>query len=342
MVGPYQPNGTVVVVDDMDVSADVLRRHLVADGYAVKVAYDGASGLETVRQSSPDLVLLDVIMPGMNGFEVCRRLKADPVTRLTPVVLVTTLDTADDRIEGTEAGADDFLTKPVDFRQLRARVRALLSVKHFTDDLDSAEEVILNLARTVEARDPYTEGHCGRLANYATAIGVELGLGPAELRVLHRGALLHDVGKIAIPDAILLKPGRLTADEFEVMKRHTTVGEQLCADFRALRFVRPIVRHHHEHLDGSGYPDGLVGAEIPLLPRIVGVMDVFDALTTPRPYNPARSFAAAVECLRDEAARGLHDPTIVGILIALHKSGQLERATTSTPRLPGNPAGVLR
>jgi len=342
MVGTCQPNGTVVIVDDTDVSADVLRRHLVADGYDVKVAYDGASGLETVRQSSPDLVLLDVMMPAMNGFEVCRRLKADPVTRLTPVVLVTTLDTADDRIEGTEAGADDFLTKPIDVRQLRARVRALLSVKHFTDDLDSAEEVILNLARTIEARDPSTEGHCERLATYATAIGVELGLSPAELRVLHRGAFLHDVGKIAIPDAILLKPGRLTADEFEIMKRHTTVGELLCGDFRALRSVRPIVRHHHEHLNGSGYPDGLVGAEIPLLPRIVGVVDVFDALTMPRPYKSALSSVAALECLRDEATRGLHDPTLVGILIALHESGLLERPTASTPRLPGNPAGVLR
>ena len=327
MEGTGQPRGSIVVIDDTDVSADVIRRHLEADGYAVAVAHDGASGLETVRQLSPDLVLLDVMMPGMDGFEVCRRLKTDPATQLTPVVLITTLESPDDRAEGMEAGADDFLSKPVDVRQLRARVRALLTVKRLTDDLDSAEEVILNLARTIEARDPSTQGHCERLATYAAAIGAELALSPAELRVLHRGAFLHDVGKIAIPDAILLKPGRLTAAEFEIMKRHTTIGEQLCADFRALRPVRPIIRHHHEHLNGSGYPDGLVGSAIPLLSRVVGVVDVFDALTTPRPYKPALSFPAAVACLQDEAARGLHDPTLVGILIALHESGQLGPAS---------------
>lgn len=331
-----QPHGTVVVVDDTDVSAEVIRRYLVADGHVVEVAHDGESGLKAVRRSSPDVVLLDVMMPRMDGFEVCRRLKADPATRLTPVVLVTTLGNLDDRIQGVEAGADDFLTKPIDARQLRARVRALLRVKHLTDDLDSAEEVILNLGRTVEARDPSTEGHCERLAAYAMALGAELGLGPVELQVLHRGALLHDLGKIAVPDAVLLKPGPLTAVEFEVMKHHTTVGEQLCADFRALRPVRPIVRHHHERRNGSGYPDGLVGDAIPLLAQVVGVVDVFDALTTPRPYKPALSFEAALECLHDEAARGLHDPALVGILSALHQSGQLERAVASTPRLPGS------
>ncbi len=330
MIDTQQPQGTVVVVDDTDVTAEVLRRHLVADGHTVEVAHDGPSGLEAVRRVSPDLVLLDVMMPGMNGFELCRRLKLDPVTRLTPVVLITSLDGRDDRLEGVEAGADDFLTKPIDVRQLRARVRALLHVKHCTDDLDSAEEVLLNLGRTVEARDPSTEGHCERLAAYATAMGAALGLSPADLQVLYRGAMIHDVGKIAIPDAVLLKPGPLTADEFEVMKRHTTVGEMLCADFRALRLVRPIVRHHHERLDGGGYPDGLVGAAVPLLAQIVGILDVFDALTTPRPYRAALSLGAAVECLRDEVARGLHDPALFGVVVALHQNGQLERALAST------------
>jgi putative two-component system response regulator len=325
-----QPHGTVVVVDDTDVTAEVLRRHLVADGHTVEVAYDGPSGLEAVRRVSPDLVLLDVMMPGMNGFELCRRLKQDPVTRLTPVVLISTLDGRDDRLEGVEAGADDFLTKPIDVRQLRARVRALLRLKNCTDDLDSAEEVLLNLGRTVEARDPTTEGHCERLAAYATAVGSALGLGRAEMQVLHRGAMIHDVGKIAVPDAVLLKPGRLTADEYEVMKHHTVVGEMLCADFRALRLVRPIVRHHHERLDGSGYPDGLVGTAVPRLAQIVGILDVFDALTTPRPYREALSFDAAVGCLWDEVARGLHDAALFGVVVALHQNGQLEGALAST------------
>jgi putative two-component system response regulator len=342
MIDALQPNGTVVVVDDTDVTAEVLRRHLVAEGYTVEVAHDGPSGLEAVRRVSPDLVLVDILMPGMNGFELCRRLKVDPQTRLTPVVLVTTLDGRDDRLEGVEAGADDFLTKPVDVAQLRARVRALLRVKHCTDDLDSAEEVLLGLGRTVEARDPSTEGHCERLAAYAEAMGAALGLGPAEREVLYRGAMIHDVGKIAVPDAVLLKPGPLTPDEFEVMKRHTIVGEMLCADFRALRPVRPIVRHHHERIDGSGYPDRLVGAAVPLLAQIVGVLDVFDALTTPRPYRPALPLGAAVACLRDEAARGLHDSALVDVLIALHENGRLERALRSTCRTAEHPRGGPR
>jgi putative two-component system response regulator len=342
MTDIQQRQGRVVVVDDTDVTAEVLRRHLVADGYTVEVACDGPSGLDAVRRMSPDLVLLDVMMPGMNGFELCRRLKADPVTRLTPVVLVTSLDGRDDRLEGVEAGADDFLTKPVDVRQLKARVRALLRVKHCTDDLDSAEEVLLNLGRTVETRDPSTEGHCERLAAYALAMGAELSLGPADLQTLYRGALIHDVGKIAVPDAVLLKPGPLTADEFEVMKRHTIVGEMLCADFRALRTVRPIVRHHHERLDGSGYPDALVGRAVPLLAQIVGILDVFDALTTARPYRPALSLAVAMECLRDETARGLHDGVLVDIIEAMGESGQLERAGASALHVADHGSGVRR
>jgi putative two-component system response regulator len=340
MTDRQRRKGSVVVVDDTDVTAEVLRRHLVADGYTVEVACDGPSGLEAVRRTCPDLVLLDVMMPGMSGFELCRRLKADPVTRLTPVVLVTSLDGRDDRLEGVEAGADDFLTKPVDVRQLKARVRALLRVKHCTDDLDSAEEVLLNLGRTVETRDPSTEGHCERLAAYALAMGAELSLGPEDLQALYRGALIHDVGKIAVPDAVLLKPGPLTSAEYEVMKRHTIVGEMLCADFRAFRSVRPIVRHHHERIDGSGYPDRLVGAAVPLLAQMVGILDVFDALTTARPYRPALSFAAAMECLRDEVARGLHDRALVDILDAMRQSGELERAAASTLRLAGSLSGA--
>jgi putative two-component system response regulator len=336
-----QSKGTIVVVDDTDVIAEILCRHLVADGYTVEVAHDGVSGLDLVQRVLPDLVLLDVMMPGMNGFEVCRRLKSNPQTWLTPVVLITTLDARNDRIEGVDAGADDFLTKPIDLGQLRARVRALLRVKHITDDLDSAEEVILNLGRAIEARDPYTEGHCERLATYAAAMGAELHLSPAEMQVLYRGALLHDIGKIVVPDAILLKPGRLTADEFEVVKRHTTVGEMLCADFRALRLVRPIVRHHHERLDGSGYPDGLRGDAIPLLAQIIGIVDVFDAMTTSRSYKPARSFPAAAEVLREEATRGLHERALVDVLTTLYAGSPLEADHRPTRHLPHRPGGVL-
>jgi putative two-component system response regulator len=321
MLETIQQTANVIVVDDTDVSAEVLRRLLLQDGYAVEVAHDGESGLEAVRRSTPDLVLLDVMMPGINGFEVCRRLKADPATRLTPVVLVTTLDGRDDRIQGMDAGADDFLTKPVDGMELRARVRALLRLKRFTDELDSAEAVILSLARTVEARDPNTEGHCERLAGFSVRMGEALGLREDELAALYRGGFLHDVGKIAVPDSVLLKAGPLSREEYELIKRHTIVGDEICTDFRALRPVRPIVRHHHERQDGSGYPDGLVGAQIPLLAQIAGVVDVYDALTTSRPYKKALTPSDALALLRAEANDGLHRMELVDLLTRLQQEG---------------------
>jgi putative two-component system response regulator len=328
---------TVLIIDDTDVSAEILKRHLSADGYRVEVAHDGPSGLELVQRLSPDLVLLDVMMPGMNGFDVCRTIKANPATRLVPVVLVTTLEDRIDRIAGVEAGADDFLSKPVDVDQLRARVRALLSVKIHTDELDSAEGVILGLARTVEARDAYTRGHCHRLVAYSAALGTELALSPSEMRTLHRGALLHDVGKIAVPDAVLLKPDRLTPEEIALMRTHATVGEQLCANFKSLKAIRPIIRSHHERLDGSGYPDGLAGDSIPFLAQVIGIVDVFDALTTSRPYRSALSFQVAIELLRDEALRGLHNTALVDILVGLQAIGGLDAAIAASGAVPFRP-----
>jgi len=323
MMETAQQGSKIIVIDDTDVSAEVLRRLLLRDGYAVEVARDGEAGLAAVRRVAPDLILLDVMMPGIDGFEVCRRLKSDPATRLTPVVLVTTLDGRDDRIKGMDAGADDFITKPVDGMELRARVRALLRLKRYTDELDSAEAIILSLARTVEARDPNTEGHCERLACYAVRMGEALGLREEDLAALYRGGFLHDLGKVAIPDSVLMKPGPLTPEEYELVKRHTIVGDELCAGLRALRPVRPIVRHHHERQNGSGYPDGLVGDQIPLLAQIAAVADVYDAMTTSRPYKPAHTPTEALEALRTEARAGLHKIELVEVLATLQQAGVL-------------------
>jgi putative two-component system response regulator len=327
MLETVQPAASIIVVDDTDVSAEVLRRLLVRDGYRVAVARDGEAGLDMVRESTPDLVLLDVMMPGINGFEVCRQIKADPTTRLTPVVLVTTLDGRDDRIQGMDAGADDLLTKPVDGMELRARIRALLRLKRFTDELDSAQSVIMSLARTIEARDPYTEGHCERLARYAVRMGEAMGLREEELAALYRGGFLHDIGKIAVPDGVLMKPGPLLASEHELIKRHTVIGDEICSGFKALRPVRPIVRHHHERQDGSGYPDGLVGDKISLLAQIAGVLDVYDALTTLRPYRKALAPIEALVLLRQEASNGLHQVALVDLLSRLLKEGTLGTAS---------------
>lgn len=316
-------SGTILVVDDLAVNRSLLERLLTAEGYDVCTAADGEAGLEAVRRQAPDVILMDVRMPHRDGFSACAVLKASPATRLIPVVLMTGSAVREDRMRAIEAGADDFLTKPVDQTELKARVRSLLRLKRYTDDLDSAESVIISLARTVEARDPYTEGHCERLATYGVILGQQLELPDDDLAALHRGGYLHDIGKIAIPDAILSKPGPLTEDEFALMRTHTVVGERLCGDLRALACVRPIVRHHHERLDGTGYPDGLKGSEIPRLAQVIAVLDVFDALTTSRPYRRAMPAGAALEELRREVARGWRDRAIVDALAVVVAAGRL-------------------
>jgi putative two-component system response regulator len=244
---------------------------------------------------------------------------------------VTALQNSDDRIRGIEAGADDFLSKPFNAHELRARVRSLMRIKRYTDDLDSAESVIVSLALTIEARDWYTEGHCQRLARYASSLGTRLGLDDQDVAALMRGGFLHDIGKVGIPDAILLKTGPLSREEYEVMKQHTVIGDRLVGGLRSLRRVRPIVRHHHERLDGSGYPDGLRGDAVPLLAQIIGVVDVFDALTTERPYKRALSVERAYDELMGEANRGLHRRDLVDAFIALTQEGDAPVAGARVP-----------
>jgi len=239
------------------------------------------------------------------------------------VVLVTGMGAREHRLAGIRAGADEFLTKPFDIEELQARVASLVRLKRYTDELDSAESVILSLALTVEARDAYTVGHCQRLARYATGLGDALGLPGDDLAALHRGAYLHDVGKIAVPDAILQKPARLTSDEYELINQHTIIGERLCGSLRSLSLVRPIVRHHHERCDGTGYPDGLHDGEIPILAEIVAIVDTFDAVTTTRPYRPARSIEIAFEELRQDAENGRRRSDVVRRFIDLVKSGHI-------------------
>ena len=313
--------GRVLVVDDVEANRSLVTALLTRDGYEIEVVADGRSALDSVHRDPPDLVLLDVMMPGLNGLDVCRALKADAVTRLIPVVLITALCQSEDRVQGLDAGADDFITKPFNAHELRARVRSLLRIKRYTDDLDSAESVILSLALTIEARDQYTEGHCERLAGYASTLGRRINLGEDDIGVLARGGYLHDIGKVGIPDSILLKPGRLTPAEHAVMQQHAAIGDRLCGELRSLRQVRPIVRHHHERRNGTGYPDGLQGDAIPLFAQIIAIVDVFDALTTARPYKAA--FAADLACgeLLAEVDRGLHRRDLVEEFVVMVRQG---------------------
>lgn len=322
--------GKILIADDVAANRNLLAGLLTRDGYTVRTAADGASALQMIRDETPDLILSDVLMPGMNGFELCREVKSNRATRLVPVVLVTSLSERQDRIEGINAGADDFLTKPVDAQELKARVRSLLRLKRFTDDLDSAESVILSLALTVEARDAYTSGHCQRMAAYASGFGKHLGLPDEDIAALRRGGYLHDVGKVGVSDAILQKPGRLTPEERDAMKRHTIIGEALCGEMRLLKPVRPIARHHHERCDGSGYPDGLNGNQIPLLAQVMGIVDVYDALSSERVYRRALTEEAAIAELGNEASRGWHREDLVREFTDLWRTGRLAELVEET------------
>jgi putative two-component system response regulator len=326
---------TVLVVDDDEMNRRGLGLLLERADYTVLTAANGSDALDIVSAERPDLVLMDVMMPGISGLDACAEIKHRADTRLTPVVLISGAQERQTRLDGLEAGADDFLNKPVDPEELQTRVRSLMRLKCLTDDLESAESLFLTLGRIIEARDPYTEGHCERLTDYATSLGRRLNLDQEDLIALHRGAFLHDVGKIAIPDRVLLKKGRLTRKEYDLMKQHPVVGDGLCRTVRSFEAVRPIVRHHHERLDGRGYPDGLMGDDIPLLAQIVSIVDVFDALTTDRPYRKAVPVATAYEMLRDNARQGWCRDELLSAFIDLHQARQspLVRRAESTPRI---------
>jgi putative two-component system response regulator len=308
--------GSILVVDDLDSNLILLDDILSAQGYRILRAHDGEEALDVVRDDMPDLVLSDVRMPRCDGFDLCRALKSTPATRLVPVVLMTGAAESADRLRAIEAGANDLVTKPIDQAELKARVRSLMQLKRFTDDLDSAEAVLRSLALMVEARDAYTDGHCQRLARYATAMGLALNLADDDLAALGRGGYFHDIGKIALPDAILLTPGPLTDAEFARVREHPVIGDRLCGDLRALHRVRHIVRHHHERLDGSGYPDGLAGDAVPLLAQIIGIVDVYDAMTTARPYRGALAPDEAIRELREEVRRGWRRADLVDAFVA--------------------------
>jgi len=302
---------TILVVEDDAHIRDVLSGLLGTLGYRMLMAASAEQALDALNVVSPDLVLTDVHLGAMSGIELCVRLKADPRYELMPVVILTAVGDLEARVAGLAAGADDFFTKPVAFVELRTRLGALLRVRLLLSQLERAEAVITTLALTIEARDPYTLGHCDRLSRYAVAVGEGLGLDPEMVRSLRLGGYLHDLGKIAVPDGILLKPGPLDPIEYERIRAHPGAGSDLVLGLRSMELVRPIMRHHHEKWDGSGYPDGLKGEAIPLGARIISVVDVFDALHTERPYKAALPRSEAVSTLIRETDLGYWDPRVV-------------------------------
>ena len=308
---------TILVVEDDAQVQGVLTEHLVNLGYGIVTTASAEEALQRVEETTPDLILTDVHMGGMSGIDLCAWLKHDPRFQFTPVIIITGQSDLDARVAGLAAGADDFFAKPFNLLEIRTRVAALLRVKFLLDQLERAERVITTLSLTIEARDPYTAGHCERLARYAVDLGHALGVDETMLKALGLGGFLHDLGKIAVPDRILLKKGPLDAVERAIVQTHPVIGSDLVQEMRTLDGVRPIIRHHHERFDGSGYPDGLVGEEIPLGARIMAVVDVYDALRTERPYKAVLSHEEAVDILWRETEAGYWDPQVAETFIDL-------------------------
>jgi putative two-component system response regulator len=323
----------VLIVDDSEDQIRLLTHVLKADGYHCLPARNGVEAMAACTPGQVDIMLLDVQMPELDGVTTCRALKANPETCLIPVLMMTGGSDRESYIQALEAGADDFLHKPIAIPELRARVRSACRMKAYIDDLDNAAAAVVMLGATIEARDPYTNGHCHRLADYACALGKRVGLDRLDLHALQQGGYLHDLGKIAVPDAVLLKTGPLTREEYALVKSHPIAGDRILAPLRTLERARLIVRSHHETLDGSGYPDGLRGSAVPLLAQVTAIADVFDALTSDRPYRRALSAAAALEILYDEAASGKRDVALVNEFAAL--------VDVTAPVSPSKPAYQL-
>jgi len=324
MAAPTLPTPRILVVDDDPAWAKLITRVVAKEGYGVDAVGDGAAAFTAALNHSPDVIVLDVMLPGMNGVDVCRRLKQESRTRLTPVVMVTGNDERELRIAGLEAGADDFLIKPLDVDELLARLRSLSRMKRYTDDMDSAASILVSLAVLIEGRDGTGEGHCHRMANYATRLGRRIGLDAADLQTLHRGGFLHDIGMLTVPESVLRKAGPLEPDEYELVKSHTIVGESLCRTRGSLSAVQSIIRSHHERLDGSGYPDALMGEEIPVVAQIIGIVDVFDAITTERAYQRTQAVDEALATLRAHVRKGWRQHDLVEAFVEMVSSGQLD------------------
>jgi putative two-component system response regulator len=310
----------ILIVDDNPTNVELLAAQLKPFSYELSTAFDGDSALKKIEESPPDLVLLDLMMPRVSGYEVCQKIKGNKKTQFIPVIVITALKELDDKIRAIEMGADDFLMKPFNKVELLTRVKSLLKLKELYDDVDSSESIIFTLAEMIEAKDVYTRGHSERVANYAVKLASFMGLSDGDLELIRRGALLHDVGKIGIRELILNKPEKLSAEELAHIRSHPARGCEICKTLRSLAPVLPIIRHHHERVDGLGYPDGVSGKDLTMGPRIVSVADAFDAMTSNRPYRKGIPPLEALKIFEMEKNSGQWDPEIVSAFIKCIKT----------------------
>jgi len=312
-----QRRPVILVVDDHQLSRELLKAYLAGAGYDTIEAANGEEALERLVERRPDLVLLDIVMPKVDGYEVCRKIKENPDTTLLTVIMVTGLEDFDAKMKALALGADDYINKPINEQELLMRVSNHLRIKHLTDQLENAENVIMTLVRIIEAKDPYTSGHSERVAGHAGRLAEALGLSEERMQILRRASLLHDVGKIGLDDAIIHSPGKLTKEELEKVHDHPTRGSEMVASLSFLSDAINLIESHHERFDGTGYPQQLAREEIPLEARIIAVSDTFDALITDRPYRKALETEAALKEMKQSADSGQLDPRLVDKFIEM-------------------------
>jgi putative two-component system response regulator len=322
----------VLIIDDSPTIRTYLSKMVKGLGWDLRTAENGREGLDEIAAKKPDLIICDIEMPELDGLGVIEAVKGDTETMLIPLVVLTSAEGRDLKLRALKLGADDYLYKNPEPSELKARLNNLLQLKQYTDQLEDAESILFAISEIVEAKDWFTGKHCERLSVYSVALGSHLGVSPKGLDTLRRAGYLHDMGKIAVHDAILVKPGPLTEEEWEEVHTHPVVGEELCRNMRTAGDVLPLIRHHHENWDGSGYPDGLRGEEIPLLARILQVVDIYDALRSRRSYKPPMPYEEAVRTLRQETEEGKRDPRVVDAFLEIaSESNEIEEGYRNEP-----------
>lgn len=317
-------SSTILIVDDELAGLHTLESILDGQGYQIVMAQSGPEALEKTREILPDVILLDVMMPGMDGFEVCRFIRNDPLLAEIPIIMITALDDRKSLLLGLESGADDYITKPYDRYELRARLLGITRLNRYRKllneraNLEVAHEKLLSAydatiegwSHAMDLRDKETEGHTLRVTELSEKLGRIMGINDEELVYMRRGALLHDIGKLGVPDAILLKPDKLTEEEWKIMHQHPKYAYDMIQPIEYLRPALDIPFCHHEKWDGSGYPRGLKGNDIPLTARIFAIVDVWDALTSDRPYRPAWEKGKVLEYVKEQSGKHF-DPYVV-------------------------------
>jgi putative two-component system response regulator len=306
---------SILVVDDVRSNLELMEAVFEKEGFKVFTALGSDSAMDIFSRYPVDLAVLDVMMPGVDGFELCSRLKEISGKRFFPIILLTALNDRQSKIKGIVSGADDFISKPFDTYELIMKIKSLLKLKTLNEELDHSESIILTLAVAMEARDPYTKGHSTRVSGLSADFVSFLGLSEKDEKEMKKAGILHDIGKICLSESLLRKPGPLTKEEVEMFKKHTVLGEELCQPLVSMRKILPAIRNHHERWDGTGFPDGLAGKDIPIMARILSIVDTFDAMVSVRPYRDRRSTKVALETMKAEQYSGQWDSELLGYFL---------------------------